>query len=132
MSHGRCKHHAALLSALGWFDATPAVTVPLAITCAHVDGHYSHEADPEWQEPRTEIMVDSDVKVRITGDTYGLSVFWIENGWPIDDLTGCTPSFLDHYGAVSYWIEALDTSQPAYVAMQAAELLPLEEHAEAA
>ena len=99
----------------------------MTITCAHVDGHYSLDREPEWQEPRTTIMVDGDVKVRITGDTFGLSVQWIENGQPIDDLTGCTPSFLDHYGAVSYWIEALDTSQPAYVAMKNGGLFPARE-----
>ena len=48
------------------------------------------------------------MKVRIVGDTCGLSVHWLEGGRPIDDLTGCTPSYLDHYECVRYWIEALD------------------------
>ncbi len=42
------------------------------------------------------------------GDTCGLSVHWLEGGRPIDDLTGCTPSYLDYYKCVRYWIEALD------------------------
>jgi len=71
------------------------------------------------------------VKVRIVGDTFALSVHWIEQGRPIDDLTGATPSFLDHYGAVAYWIEALDTRVPAHVAMQEAGLFPAGEFVDA-
>lgn len=134
VAHQRCKHHAALLSALGWLQGAPATdagTEALAITCAHVDGHYSLAADPEWQEPRTEIMIDGDVKVRIVGDTYGLSVHWLEGGRPIDDLTGCTPSYMDHYEAVRYWIASLDTRVPAHVAMQEAGLFPAGEFVDA-
>jgi len=131
VSHGRCKHHAALLSALGWFDATPAVIAPLAITCAHVDGHYSLATEPEWQEPRTDVMVDGDVKVRIVGDTFGLSVHWLEGGRPIDDLTGCTPSYLDHYEAVTYWISSLDATIRTHVPMQDAGLFPAGEFVDA-
>jgi len=94
----------------------------MTITCAHVDAHYTLATEPEWQELRTEILVDGDVKVRIVGDTFGLSVHWLEGGRPIDDLTGCTPSYLDHYEAVRYWIESLDTRVPAHVAMQEAGL----------
>ena len=81
--------------------------------------------------PRTEIMVDGEVKIRIVGDTCGLLVHWIENGRPIDDLTGCTPSYMDHYGAVAYWIEALDTRVPAHVAMQHAGIFPAGEFVDA-
>ena len=132
VSHGRCKHHAALLSALGWLqDAMPATIAPLAIACAHVAGHYTLAAEPEWIDPRTEIMIDGDVKVRITGDTFGLSVHWIEQGRPIDDMTGCTPSYLDHYGAVSYWIESLDDRVSPHVAMQQAGIFPAGEFVDA-
>ena len=62
------------------------------------------------------------MKVRITGDTFGLSVHWIENGKPIDDLTGATPSYLDHYEAVTYWIRSLDDRVPSHIPMQAAGL----------
>ncbi len=122
IAHQRCKHLAALLAAKGWLEGTPEPDPAMAITLAHTGGHYSLDRAPEWMEPRTEILVDGDVKVRIVGDTFGLSVHWIENGRPIDDLTGATPSFLDHYGAVAYWIEALDTRVPAHVAMQEAGL----------
>jgi hypothetical protein len=44
----------------------------------------------------------------MVGATFGLSVHWIENGRSIDDLTGATPSSMDHYECVRYWIEALD------------------------
>ena len=103
----------------------------MTITCAHTDGHYSLDHEPEWQEPRTEILVDGDVKVRIEGDTFGLSVHWIENGRAIDDLTGCTPSYIDHYECVRYWIESLDTRVPAHVAMQNAGIFPAGEFVDA-
>lgn len=109
VSHSRCKHHAALLSALGWLPDSPEPDQSMVITCAHVGGYYSLEANPQWQEPRTDVMVDGDLKVRISGDTFGLSVHWIENGRPIDDMTGCTPGYFDHAEAVRYWIDALDT-----------------------
>lgn len=65
--------------------------------------------------------------VRVVCDTYALRVYWLEGERPIDDLTGCTPAFLDHYGAVAYWIESLDTRQPASVAMQEGGLFPASE-----
>ncbi len=130
-AHQRCKHHAALMSALGWLQGAPEPDPGMTITCAHTDGHYSLDAEPEWMEPFTELLVDGDVKVRIVGDTFGLSVHWIENGRPIDDLTGATPSYLDHYEAVRYWIESLDTRVPAHVAMQDAGIFPADEFVDA-
>ena len=131
VAHQRCKHLAALLAAKGWLDGAPEPDPGMTITCAHTDGHYSLDHEPEWMEPRTEILVDGDVKVRIVGDTFGLSVHWIEQGRPIDDLTGCTPSYMDHYGAVAYWIESLDTRVPAHVAMQNAGIFPAGEFVDA-
>ena len=58
------------------------------------------------------------------GDTFGLSVHWIEGGRPVDDLTGTTPSYMVHYEAVRYWIASLDTRVPAHVAMQNAGIFP--------
>lgn len=131
VSHGRCKHYAALLSALGWLQDDPEPSPVTTISITHVNGYYSlpglQDRGGEYIEPISTIMVDGTEKIRITGDTFGLSVQWIENGWPIDDLTGCTPSCLDHYGAVTHWIEALDTSQPAYVAMKNGGLFPARE-----
>jgi hypothetical protein len=129
-THQRCKHWAALQLAIA-VDGNPEPDPGMTITCAHVDGHYSLDADPQWMEPRTEILVDGDVKVRITGETCGLHVHWIEGGRPIDDLTGCTPSYLDHAECVRYWIESLDTRVPAHVAMQAAGLFPAGEFVDA-
>jgi hypothetical protein len=110
---------------------TPEPDPGMTITCAHVSGHYSLDADPQWMEPVTTIQIDGDDKVRIVGDTVGLSVHWIENGRPIDDLTGCTPSYLDHYEAARYWIASLDDRVPAHVAMQAAGLFPVGEFVDA-
>ena len=132
IAHQRCKHLAALLAAKGWLDGTPDPdAAPMAITLAHVDGHYSLANDPEWVEPFTEILVDGEPKIRITGDTFGLSVHWLEGSRPIDDLTGCTPSYLDHYLAVDYWIRSLDDRVPTHVPMQAAGLFPTGEFVDA-
>ncbi len=130
-THRRCRHVAALWSHLGYLDTPDSDPAPMTITCAHVSGHYSLAADPEWVEPFTEIMVAGDVKVRITGDTYGLTVHWIEHGRPIDDMTGCTPPSLDHAEAVRYWIESLDTRVPTHVPMQEAGLFPAGEFVDA-
>jgi hypothetical protein len=111
LAHGRCRHVAALLDHLGQLpDPTP---VGMKITCAHVEGHYGLEDEPQWHEPRTELMVDGQVKIRITGDASELSVHWIENGRPIDDLTGCTPAYLDHGGVVEYWLRSLGAEDHA-------------------
>ena len=133
IAHQRCKHLAALLAAKGWLDGTPEPTppAPMAITLAHVSAHYSLDADPQWMEPFTEIVVDGEPKIRITGDTYALSIYWLEDGRPIDDLTGATPSYLDHAECVRYWIESLDTRVPAHVAMQEAGLFPAGEFVDA-
>ena len=132
IAHQRCKHLAALLAAKGWLDGTPDPDpAPMAITLAYVDGHYSLDAEPEWMEPFTTILVDGEPKIRIVGDTFGLSAHWIEQGKPIDDLTGAMPSDLDHYGAVDYWIGSLDTRVPAHVAMQNAGIFPAREFTDA-
>ncbi len=130
-AHQRCKHWAALQVAIALEGTPEPDPAPMTIALAHVDGHYSLAADPEWVEPFTEIMVAGDVKVRITGDTFGLSVHWIENGRPIDDLTGATPSYLDHYECVRYWIGSLDDRVPTHVPMQAAGLFPAGEFVDA-
>ena len=132
IAHQRCKHLAALLAAKGWLDGTPDPdAAPMAITLAHVDGHYSLANDPEWVEPFTEILVDGEPKIRITGDTFDLAVHWLENDRPIDDLTGAMPSDLDHYGAVDYWIGSLDTRVPTHVPMQNAGIFPAREFVDA-
>ncbi len=56
---------------------------------------------------------------------------WIEHGRPIDDMTGATPSFMDHYEAVTYWIASLDDRVPAHVPMQEAGLFPAGEFVDA-
>ena len=132
VAHQRCKHLAALLAAKGWLDGTPEPDpAPMAITLAHVDGHYSLDAEPEWMEPFTTILVDGEPKIRITGDTFDLAVHWLEQGKSIDDLTGAMPSDLDHYGAVDYWIGSLDTRVPAHIPMQNAGLFPAREFVDA-
>ena len=130
VSHGRCKHHAALLSALGWLQGDPEPDPGMTITCAHTDGHYSLATNPEWQVSPT-IRIFASPSTRIVGDTCQLAVHWLENDRPIDDLTGCTPPMLDHYLAVDYWIRSLDTRVPAHVPMQEAGLFPAGEFVDA-
>ncbi len=132
IAHQRCKHLAALLAAKGWLDGTPDPdSAPITITLAHVDGHYSLDAEPEWMEPFTTILVDGEPKIRIVGDTFGLSAHWLEQGKLIDDLTGAMPPMLDHYLAVDYWIRSLDDRVPTHVAMQNAGIFPTGEFTDA-
>lgn len=43
VAHGRCKHHAALLAALGWTEQTAAPEPQaVATTCRSCDGHGTH------------------------------------------------------------------------------------------
>ncbi len=46
-THRRCRHVAALWSHLGYLNDPEPDPAPMAITCAHVDGHYSLANDPE-------------------------------------------------------------------------------------
>ena len=85
----------------------------MRVTCAHLEGHYGLEDEPQWHAPQTELLVDSEVKVRIVGDASELSAHWIEGGRAIDDLTGCTPAFLRHGAVVEYWLCRLGAPAPA-------------------
>ena len=67
----------------------------------------------------------------MVGATFGLSVHWIENGRSIDDLTGATPSSMDHYECVRYWIRSLDDRVPIHVPMQEAGIFPAGEFVDA-
>ncbi len=47
VQHGRCKHYAALMAALGWIEGSPEPTpAPQALTatCRTCDGHGTHPA----------------------------------------------------------------------------------------
>jgi hypothetical protein len=119
LAHGRCRHIAALLDHLGQLpDPTPSPS--MTITCAHVEGHYGLEPDPQWHETQTELLVNGEVKLRIVGDADGLTIHRIENGRPIDDLTGCTPAFLSHGGVAEYWLRTLGAPAPVDAWVQAA------------
>ena len=119
-THRRCRHVTALLAHLGRLDPDPPAASGMRITCAHVDGYYGLEAEPEWHEPRTELLVDGEVKVRVLGDASELSVHWMEGGRPVDDITGCTPAFLSHGGVVDYWLRALGAPAPVDAVLQEA------------
>jgi hypothetical protein len=127
MAHRRCRHIAALLDHLGHLpDPTPSLC--MKISCAHVEDHYGLEADPQWHEPRTELLVDGEVKGRIVGDEEGLTVHWMEIGRPIDDLVGCAPAFLTHGGVVEYWLRRLGAPAPVDALVQASGINGHTEH----
>lgn len=122
-NHGHCKHHAALLVALGLIDIPSLQPGETAVTVRRIAGHYAPGgwlagSAPEWQEPRSTIAVDGVDTVRITGDVESLAVHWLEEGHPIDDLLDCTPAGLAHDEAVGYWMSRLGpvrsgTARPA-------------------
>jgi len=134
-THQRCQHFAALLAGLGWLATDPEPAPAMVVSVAYAGGYYTlpglNDRGGEWCEPVSTILVDGRETIRITGDTSALSVWWLENGRPIDDMTGATPSCLDHYLTVDYWIRSLDDRVPAHVPMQAAGLFPVGEFIDA-
>jgi len=117
-NRGRCRHHSALLSAMGWLDdADPEPPMPgPAVAIIHVPGHWSTRGwlvcsrDIEWIEPTTVITIDNVDMVRVVGDQFNVTAHWIENGHAVDNMTSATPSGLTHRGAVVYWLQALAAS----------------------
>jgi hypothetical protein len=112
-NHGHCKHHAALLVALGLVNAPVMKPATMSMTVRQVAGHYApvgwlaSSGTPEWREPVSTIVVDGVDSVRITGDLETLAVQWLEDGHPVDDLADCTPPGLGHDEAVAYWVNRL-------------------------
>jgi len=125
--HQRCKHHSALLAALGWLGTDPEPTPGTRIRISHVGGHYAEagwlvgNGVPEWQEPVSSIYEDGSEMIRITGERFNVRVVWIENGKIVDDMTSTTP-YGSHYDNVRYWIKALEGDTPEHVILQAAGL----------
>ncbi len=114
---GRCKHHAALLSALDWLADDPEPSPPVAaVAVVHVPGHWStggwlvSTLDIEWTDPVTIITIDGDSAVRVTGDGFDVAAHWLENGHAVDSMTSATPSGMTHRAAVEYWVRALAAS----------------------
>ncbi len=113
--HGRCKHYAALMSALGWIDTDPSPAPAMVVTVAHSGGLYNlpalNDRGGEWQAAVTVIAIDGRDVLRITGEGYAVRVAWLEGGRVVDDMTESTPAGLTHHGAVRYWLEALGGDQ---------------------
>jgi len=119
-NRGRCKHHSALLSAMGWLDDAdpePPRSGP-AVAVIHIAGHWSTRGwlvctrDIEWVEPTTVITVDHVDLVRVVGDSPDVRVHWLVGQNIVDNMTGSTPSGLTHRGAVEHWVRALAASAP--------------------
>ena len=112
--HQRCKHYAALLSALGWLEGSePSDPEPKpTITIEHVEGHYTHGQwipgamyrESVWNAPVTMILVDGEAQVKVTGEQGSITVLLISTGHLPTDATSITPDGLDHAGAVEFWI----------------------------
>jgi len=117
-NRGRCKHHAALLEALGWLDdADPEPTPPVAaVAVIHIPGHWTTRGwlvctrDIEWVEPTTVITIDNVDLVRIAGDSPDVRVYWLVGQNIVDNMTASTPSGLTHRGAAEHWVRALAAS----------------------
>jgi hypothetical protein len=117
-NRGRCRHHSALLSAMGWIDDAdhepprPGPTVAVV----HVPGHWStggwliSTRDIEWTSPTTTIAISDIDVVRISGDDYDVRAHWLEDGHAADNMTASMPSGLTHRGAAEHWLRALAAS----------------------
>ena len=108
--HGRCKHYAALMSALGWIDTDPSPAPALVVTVAHNGGFYSlpalNDRGGEWQPAVSMIAIDGRDVLRITGEGDAVRVVWLEGSRVVDDMTEATPGGLSHGEAVRYWLDA--------------------------
>jgi len=120
-NRGRCKHHSALLSAMGWLDADPDPEPPHpgpAVGVTHVPGAYGPRGwlvctrDLEWIEPTTVITIDNVDLVRIVGDSPDVRVYWLVDRHIVDNMTASTPRGLTHRGAAEHWVRALAASAP--------------------
>ena len=126
--HQRCKHHSALLSALGWITGEPDPTPGMIVAVSHVDAHDAEggwligNGTPAWHEASSTITVDEIDTLRITGDRSSLRVVWLEHGKTIDDLTSATPAGSTHCQAVQYWVDAMGSATPGHVVLEAAGL----------
>ena len=117
-NRGRCRHHSALLEALGWLDdADPEPPMPgPPVSVIHIAGHWSTRGwlvctrDIEWIEPETVITIDNVDLVRIVGDSPDVRVYWLVDQNVVDNMTSATPSGLTHRGAAEYWVRALAAS----------------------
>jgi hypothetical protein len=116
--HQRCKHHSALLSAMGWLDdADPEPPRPgPPVSVIHSAGHWITggwlvcDGCPVWQPSVTEITIGGEDVLRVVGDQFNVTAHWIENGHAGDNMTSATPSGMTHRAAVEYWVRALATS----------------------
>jgi len=117
-NRGRCRHHSALLEALGWLDdADPEPTPPVeAVAVVHVPGAYGPRGwlvctrDLEWIEPTTVIAINDVDMVRVVGDSPDVRVHWLVGQNIVDNMTASMPSGLTHRGAVEHWVRALAAS----------------------
>ena len=118
-NRGRCKHHSALLGALGWLDADPdpEPTPPVAaVAVVHVPGAWIVggwlvcDGCPIWNPPVTEITIDGNDVLRVVGDQFDVRVHWLENDHAVDDLTASMPSGMRHRAAAAHWVRALAAS----------------------
>ncbi len=117
-NRGRCKHHSALLAAMGWLDdADPEPTPPVAaVAVVHVPGAWIvggwliSDGCPVWNPPVTTITIGGEDVLRVTGDGFDVTAHWIEDGHAGDNMTASMPSGLTHRAAVVHWVRALASS----------------------
>ena len=70
------------------------------------------------------IAINGESKVNVSGESNGLTAWWLEDGKPVKDMSEATPTELDHYFTVSYWVRSLDVNVDSHVLLLDAGLFP--------
>ncbi len=101
-THQRCKHHAAVLTALGWLKVEPEPDPSGAALRIHRTGDY-YDDRGFYVDQSAVIFVDGVARVRLEGDGHELRTHWLTPERMPAGITPETPQGLTHEQAVEHW-----------------------------
>lgn len=106
MTHQRCKHHAALLAAMGWLTDKPEPDPPGATLRIHRTGDY-YDDRGFYVDPSAVIFVSGVARVRLEGDGHELRTHWFSPAGLPAGIAPETPRGMTHEQAVEHWASQL-------------------------